>query len=298
MLNKNADIIGILGATASGKTRFAVQLAREIDAEIISMDSRQVYKELNIGVGKDLEEYNGVPYHLIDIISLHEQYHIHRFKEDFYKAYKDIKSRGKKVIACGGTGLYFDVLLNEREFTQVPINAELREQLIHSTKDELITLLAKENTLQHSFDTSSHKRLIRAVEIVRYLKNNSLPQSNKTKHQWQLIGISHEKENRLDLINKRLLKRVEEGLFEEVESLLKLGFSNERLIYLGLEYKFITEYFEGKYTKDECIQKLATAILQFSKRQLTFFRKLEKDGHQIQWKNYELLVTSCNILGK
>ncbi len=285
MLSRNADIIGILGATASGKTRYAVTLAKEIDAEIISMDSRQVYRELNLGVGKDLEEYEGIPYHLIDIISLHEQYHIHQFKEDFYKAYHDIISRGKKVIACGGTGLYFDVLLNKRDFTQVPVNTILRDELITKSKEELIELLAVENTINHLFDTSSHKRIIRALEIVRYLKHNTLPESIYPSLQWELIGIQRDKDTRIDLINKRLAKRVEEGLFEEVKNLLKQGFSTERLIYLGLEYKFITEYFEGLYSKEECIQKLATAIQQFSKRQLTFFRKLEKDGHQIEWLN-------------
>ncbi len=291
MFNNNANVIGILGATASGKTRFAVKLAKEMNAEIISMDSRQVYKELNLGVGKDLEEYQGIPYHLIDIISLKDQYHIQQFKEDFYKAYHNITSRGKKVIACGGTGLYFDVLLNEREFTQVPINTKLRDQLINETKEDLVKLLSQENTFEHTFDTSSHKRLIRAIEIVRYLKNNTLPEPNYPKLNWELIGIHRDKENRIDLINKRLLKRVEEGLFEEVESLLKQGFNAERLIYLGLEYKFITEYFEGKYSKEECIKKLATAIHQFSKRQLTFFRKLEKDGNRIEWINYE-----CSML--
>lgn len=288
MLDRNADVIGILGTTASGKTRYAVQLAKEIDAEIISVDSRQVYRELNIGVGKDLEEYERIPYHLIDIISLHEQYHIHQFKVDFYKAYNDIKSRGKQVIACGGTGLYFDVLLNERTFTQVPLNTALRELLLKFSKDELVKLLAEENTIHHTFDTSSHKRVIRAIEIVRYLKENTLVEDNYPSLQWELIGIKRDKESRIDLINKRLAKRVEAGLFEEVESLLKQGFSAERLVYLGLEYKFITDYFEGKYTKEDCIQKLSTAIHQFSKRQLTFFRKLEKDGHHIQWINYEL----------
>ncbi len=184
MLSRNADIIGILGATASGKTRYAVTLAKQIDAEIISMDSRQVYRELNLGVGKDLEEYEGIPYHLIDIISLHEQYHIHQFKEDFYKAYHDIISRGKKVIACGGTGLYFDVLLNKRDFTQVPVNTILRDELITKSKEELIELLAEENTINHPFDTSSHKRIIRALEIVRFLKHNTLPESTYPSLQW------------------------------------------------------------------------------------------------------------------
>ncbi len=283
MLANTNTIIGILGATASGKTKYAVRLAKELNAEIISMDSRQVYKELNLGVGKDLEEYDGVMHHLIDIISLHDQYHIHQFKQDFHKAYVDITSRGKRVIACGGTGLYFDVLLNNRIYTQVPVNEILREELLEISKTDLIQIILKENIDNISFDTSTHKRCIRAIEIIRYLKEHKLNEHSDFTYEWDLYALTLSAEERKNNINQRLLKRVEQGLFEEVENLLKNGFSEDRLIYLGLEYKFITEYFRGIYSKEECIQKLAIAIHQFSKRQLTFFRKIEKDGHFINW---------------
>lgn len=282
MYDNSSNIIGILGATASGKTRYAVKLAKSINAEIISMDSRQVYTELNLGVGKDLEEYDGIPYHLINIISLHEQYHIDKFKHDFHEAYLDITSRGKRVIACGGTGLYFDVLLNNRIYTQVPVNESQREELLELSKPELINIILSENSENISFDTSTHKRCIRAIEIIRYLKSNKLIDTN-VKYQWELYGLRDTSEERKNKINIRLNKRVEQGLFEEVEGLLAQGFTEDRLIYLGLEYKFITEYIKGLYSKEECIQKLAVAIHQFSKRQLTFFRKIEKDGHKIHW---------------
>lgn len=282
MFSNSNKIIGILGATASGKTRYAVQLAKKLNAEIISMDSRQVYKELNLGVGKDLEEYDAVPYHLIDIISLHEQYHIDKFKQDFHTAYLDITSRGKQVIACGGTGLYFDVLLNNRIYTQVPVNESLRVELLELSKAELIQLILKENSEHISFDTSTQKRCIRAIEIIRYLKSNKLIETD-VKYEWELNALRDSSEERRKKINARLYKRIEQGLFEEVESLLAQGFTEERLIYLGLEYKFITECLKGFYKKEECIHKLSVAIHQFSKRQLTFFRKIEKDGHIINW---------------
>jgi len=284
-LNK---IIGILGPTASGKTKHAVELAAQLDAEIISMDSRQVYRGLNIGTGKDLEEYTlgekVIPYHLIDIVDINDTYHVHQFKIDFEKACKDILSRGKQIIACGGTGLYFDVLLNSRPFTGIPIDKELRAELLIQSHDELINIISKLNTQGLTFDTSTKKRSIRAIEILRYLAHSPMPiEEEQQQYDWELIGIQVDKVERNKRIDQRLMKRVEEGLFEEVEMLLNKGISTERLVYFGLEYKFIAEYFAGKYTKEEVIEKLKIAIHQFAKRQMTFFRKLEKDGHQIKW---------------
>ena len=281
----NHPIIGILGPTASGKTKYAVELAYKLDAEIISMDSRQVYKGLNIGTGKDLQEYiihgKEIPYHLIDIVDINTPYHIHQFKLDFHKAYQSIVGRGKQVIACGGTGLYFDVLLNDRKLTAVPVNEELRLELDKLTHEEILQIIQNENSIQQAFDISTKKRSIRAVEIIRYLKNNTLPESDSPLYNWQLYCLDLNVEERNKRIDERLNRRVEEGLFEEVENLIKSGISTDRLIYLGLEYKFITQYFLGKYSKEECIEKLKVAIHQFAKRQMTFFRKINKDNPMV-----------------
>ncbi len=281
-------IIGILGPTASGKTKYAVELAYKLDAEIISMDSRQVYKGLNIGAGKDLQEYTiqgkEIPYHLIDIVDINTPYHIHQFKLDFHKAFQSIISRGKQVIACGGTGLYFDVLLNDRSLTAVPVDEALRLELDKLTHEELLRIIQLENTTFQVFDTSTKKRCIRAVEIIKFLKNNSLPESDSPKYNWELQCLDIDVAERNKRIDERLYRRVEEGLFEEVENLIKSGISADRLIYLGLEYKFITQYFLGQYSKEECIEKLKIAIHQFAKRQMTFFRKIEKN-HMIDMRH-------------
>lgn len=280
-------IIGIMGPTASGKTKKAVGMANELNAEIISMDSRQVYKDLNIGTGKDLFEYNingnEIPYHLINIVDINTPYHIHQFKIDFEEAYQSIILQGKQVIACGGTGLYFDVLLNDREYTAVPVDEELRLKLNEYSHEELKEIINLENSKAIKFDLSTKKRSIRALEIVQFLKFNFLPPSTNSKYNWKLYGIDLPANERNKRIDYRLQSRIEEGLFEEVEMLINRGVSAERLIYFGLEYKFIAKYILGEYTKEECIEKLKIAIHQFAKRQMTFFRKIEKDGHQIEW---------------
>lgn len=284
----NKTIIGILGPTASGKTKYAVSLAKEIDAEIISIDSRQVYKELNLGVGKDLEEYNingtVIPYHLISHVSLEDQYHIDRFKKDFDKAYSDIISRGKRVIACGGTALYFDVLLNNRAFTSISINEQLREDLKEKPLEELHVIfnsIHKESS--HSFDLSTKKRSIRAIEIISSEEYYSINKSQESKYEFDLYGIMIDKKELNNRIDERLEIRLNKGMVQEVEDLLNKGFTADRLIYLGLEYKFITQYLLGEFTYEEMKKKLSIAIHQFSKRQMTFFRKLERDGNQIKW---------------
>lgn len=283
----NKTIIGLMGPTASGKTKLAVSLATQLDAEIISMDSRQVYKELTIGTGKDLNEYsiNGkdIPYHLINIVSIDTPYHVHQFKLDFEEAYQAISNKNKQVIACGGTGLYFDVLLNNREFTSIPVNDELRFKLNDYSHIELKEIIKAENTNAIPFDVSTKKRCIRAIEIIRYLKTNTFSSVKQNMHTWKLYAISLDAMERNRRIDERLKKRVEEGLFEEVEMLINKGVSPDLLIYFGLEYKFITEYVLGLYSKEECIEKLKIAIHQFAKRQMTFFRKIEKDGHKIEW---------------
>ncbi len=282
----NDSIIGILGPTASGKTKLAAELAYELDAEIISMDSRQVYKELNLGVGKDLSEYEvkgkSIPYHLIDRLSLNEQYHLHQFKLDFQDAYTSIRNKNKISIACGGTGLYFDVLLNHRPYTQVPIDVDLRNRLDLLSSEELIQKLMLIDP-NHAFDTSTRKRLIRAIEIANSINYFELKNATSSNYKIRLYGIQIDKKKLNEKIDQRLNVRMNEGLIEEVESLLKMGFSIDRLMYLGLEYKFVSMYLNGAFDKNEMFEKLRVAIHQYAKRQMTFFRKLEKDGHEIQW---------------
>lgn len=289
----NKTIIGILGATASGKTKYAVKLAKSIDAEIISIDSRQVYKELNLGVGKDLDEYTidgiAIPYHLISHVSLKDQYHIDLFKKDFQKAYNDIIARGKRVIACGGTALYFDVLLNNRVYTSFAVNETLRENLKDLSLAELQNKFKSIIDDDHSFDLSTRKRCIRAIEIVSSEGYKKIIQTADKPYDFELYGIKIDKNELNKRIDERLEKRLKLGMVEEVKDLLVQGYSADRLIYLGLEYKFITQYLQGEFTYEEMKKKLTIAIHQFSKRQMTFFRKLERDGHQIRWINAEML---------
>ncbi len=289
----NKTIIGILGATASGKTKYAVKLAKSIDAEIISIDSRQVYKELNLGVGKDLDEYTidgiAIPYHLISHVSLKDQYHIDLFKKDFQKAYNDIIARGKRVIACGGTALYFDVLLNNRVYTSFAVNETLRENLKDLSLAELQNKFKSIIDDDHSFDLSTRKRCIRAIEIASSEDYKKIIQTADKPYDFELYGIKIDKSELNKRIDERLEKRLKLGMVEEVKDLLVNGYSADRLIYLGLEYKFITQYLQGEFTYEEMKKKLAIAIHQFSKRQMTFFRKLERDGHQIKWINAEML---------
>lgn len=284
----NRTIIGIVGATASGKTKFAVDLAAKIDAEIISVDSRQVYKELNLGVGKDLQEYNidgkQIPYHLIDIVSLNEQYHIDRFKNEFELAYNDIISRGKRVIACGGSAFYFDVLLNNKVFTGIAIDERLRDLLKDKSLDELqYEFLLRNNNKPHQFDLSTRKRCIRAIEIISSSQYEQMKKLEAKKYDFELYGLVFDKQKLNQRIDERLEKRLEMGMVQEVKDLLEQGFSAERLVYLGLEYKFIVQYLLGEYSYEEMKMKLAIAIHQFSKRQMTFFRKIEREGHEIKW---------------
>lgn len=284
----NKTIIGIVGPTASGKTKYAVALAKELDAEIISLDSRQVYIELNLGVGKDLEEYTidgkTIPYHLISHISLNDQYHIDRFKKDFDLVYNDIISRGKRVIACGGTGLYFDVLLNDRSYTSIAINEKLREDLNEKSLEDLHKIFYSIHPIDsHNFDLSTRKRSIRAIEIVSSEEYIKLDKVSEKQYEFELYGLKIDKSELNKRIDERLESRLSRGMVQEVEALLAQGFSAERLIYLGLEYKFIVQYLMAEFTYEEMKKKLAIAIHQFSKRQMTFFRKLEKDGHEIKW---------------
>lgn len=283
------DLIVILGPTASGKTHLAVQLAHRINGEIISADSRQVYRGMDIGTGKDLEEYTidnqSIPYHLIDILNAGEQYHIHLFQQDFLKVYNDITARGKTPILCGGSGMYIEAILQGYEFTAIPIDENYRETLLPKSYEELLssanTLIRKEGFKP---DLSTKKRLIRAFEISRFLHQNpdfEIPKP--TVPQSIIFGLNPDTEIRRERITKRLHHRLENGMIEEVKTLIDNGISPEKLIFYGLEYKFITQYLTGELNYEIMVERLNVAIHQFAKRQMTYFRKMERDGLEINW---------------
>ncbi|WP_316808790.1 tRNA (adenosine(37)-N6)-dimethylallyltransferase MiaA [Pedobacter agri] len=285
------NLIIILGATASGKTRLAVQVAHALNGEIISADSRQVFKKMDIGTGKDLQEYsiNGqnIPYHLIDILQPGERYHVDAFKNDFYRVFEDILSRGKIPILCGGTGLYIHSLLQNQRYTAVPINELLRAELEKETKEELISRLQKfENT--DYVDLNSKKRLIRAIEVAEFLTANTLETVQRPEIKPIIFGLN----NDVGITRAKILTRLEErlngGMIQEVQDLLDEGITKEILIFYGLEYKFAVNYLSGLLSEDEFKLRLGIAICQYAKRQNTFFKKMEKDGVLINWLNSSL----------
>lgn len=279
----------ILGPTASGKTKLACQLAYHLNGELISADSRQVYKHLNIGTGKDLEEYevNGkkINHHLIDIVEPGDQFYLHDFVRELKIAFDKIVSKNKLPIICGGTGLYLDALRKDFSFTQIKENEILRRELENFSKEELQKKLKiYKNEKLDGADLDSKKRLIRAIEIAEHLKNNKT-ELIKTELPYKpyYIGLKTSVEERKASIYKRLIHRLNNGLIEEVERLLRSGVTHERLQFLGLEYKFVSNFLENKISKDELIIQLSNAINQFSKRQMTWFRKMEKEGVEINW---------------
>lgn len=278
-----------MGATASGKTKLAVALAARLNAEIISADSRQVYKHLDIGTGKDLLEYNcngvSIPHHGINVCEPEEQFYLHQFIDLLDRSFLDITSRKKLPIIAGGTGLYLDAIKKDFSLTAIPENAALREELQLLSKSELLAKLDATGPegMQH-VDRNSSKRLIRALEIAQYLAvNRSPPVKHRVAIQALYIGIQTSAEERTYLIKQRLEARLKEGLIEEAQALLQLGITHNRLQHFGLEYKFLSFYLQNKLSRSELETQLATAILQFSKRQMTWFRKMEKEGIRIHW---------------
>ncbi|GAA3979376.1 tRNA (adenosine(37)-N6)-dimethylallyltransferase MiaA [Pedobacter ginsengiterrae] len=282
------SLLIILGATASGKTKLAVEMATELDGEIISADSRQIFKQMDIGTGKDLNEYSIgdkiIPHHLIDILEPGERYHVDAFKNDFYKAFQSIIEKGKKPILCGGTGMYIHSLLQNQNYTAVPVNINFRNELEFLSKDELVNVLSKyQSDSALSVDLSSKKRLIRAIEIAEYLKYNKLEIVERPEIKPIIFGLKSKVEITRSNILKRLDTRLQNGMIEEVQNLLAQGISKEILVFYGLEYKFIVSHLSGELSFDELTMKLGIAICQFAKRQNTFFRKMEKDGVLINW---------------
>ena len=285
-------MITILGPTASGKTDIAAHLAYELGAEIISADSRQVYRGMDIGTGKDLEDYivNGtpVPYHLIDICDAGAKYNLFQYQEDFLKAYDDITSRGVQPILCGGTGLYIESVLKGYHLSPVPQNPELRASLEGKSLEELTVMLkelkAKAGSNMHNkTDVDSCQRAIRAIEIESYNLENPIPVRDFPAIDSIIIGVNIDRDERRRKITNRLRNRLDDGMVDEIKQLLASGIPAEDLIYYGLEYKYITEYVIGKTSYDDMFRGLEIAIHQFAKRQMTWFRGMERRGFKIHW---------------
>ena len=287
------DLITILGPTASGKTSLATALADKLNAEIISADSRQVYCGMDIGTGKDLADYtiNGkhIPYHLIDIVKPGYKYNVFEYQRDFLSAYNDIRQRGKLPILCGGTGLYIESVLKGYRLLPVPENPELRTRLSGMTLEELTALLRTYKTLHNTTDVDTPKRAIRAIEIEEYYYRTA-PVSERSFPRLEslIVGVSIDRDLRREKITRRLRQRLDEGMVDEVRQLLDKGLTPDDLIYYGLEYKYITLHVIGQLSFDDMFTRLETAIHQFAKRQMTWFRGMERRGFVIHWVDASL----------
>ena len=290
-------MITILGPTASGKTSLAAVLAYHLDAEIISADSRQVYQGMDIGTGKDLADYTvaskHIPYHLIDICKAGSKYNVYQYQQDFLEVYNKIRETNKLPILCGGSGLYLEAILKGYHLSTVPPNEELRNQLNEMSHESLIQMLVEIqeqlNTKMHnSTDLDSKQRTIRAIEIGKHMLTEADPKTNFPEIPSLIIGVDIDREERRRKITTRLHQRLEEGMIEEMKQLLNQGIAPEDLIYYGLEYKFVTEHIIGKLSYDEMVQQLEIAIHQFAKRQMTWFRGMERRGLKINWINASL----------
>jgi len=288
---KEIDFLVVTGPTATGKTKVAVNIAHQFNGEIISADSRQIYKGMDIGTGKDLNEYiindSSVPHHLIDILDPIENYSVYQFQRDFLSAYNDIIARNKLPILCGGTGLYIESILLKYKLENAPgPNQKLRQDLQKKSMEELLELL--KDISPQNYDDPSKKdtknRIIRVLEIeLNKISNQPDIFINQKIDNFLVVGIQQERQNNRDLIKKRLIERLEQGLIEEVENLLKNGLKESRLDYFGLEYKFVGNYLKKEITKEDLIDKLHIAICQFAKRQMSWFRRMEKRGIKIHW---------------
>ena len=281
----------ITGPTASGKTSKAVALARAIGGEIISADSRQIYRGMDIGTGKDLEEYQDVPYHLIDICDAGYKYNLYQYLRDYQIAYDDIRNRGRRAVLCGGTGLYVESVLKGIQLPEVPENTELRQSLQGKTLEELTDMLSKMKRLHNTTDVDSCKRAIRAIEIQDYYQKHPEQEVKTEPHPIEnavIVGVEIDVENRRRRITERLKARLDAGMADEIRGLIEGGVSPDDLIYYGLEYKFVTQYVTGELTYEEMFNLLEIAIHQFAKRQMTWFRGMERRGFTIHWLKWNL----------
>lgn len=282
------ELIVILGCTATGKTQLAANLAYRLDAELVSADSRQVYRGMDVGTGKDISDLviNGkpVPYHLIDICEAGEEYNVFQYQKDFLEVYASLQKRNKLPVLCGGTGLYLEAVLKGYRFVEVPENKALRQELEMLTIEELVQILSGYKELHNTTDATHKKRTIRAIELARFEQENEALIRDFPTINARIFGIHFDRASIRDRITKRLKHRLKnEGMIEEVQGLLDRGISPDKLKYYGLEYKFITQYLLGEINRQELFNKLNVAIHQFAKRQATWFRKMERNGFEINW---------------
>jgi len=282
------NLLTILGPTASGKTQLAAHLAARLNGEVISADSRQVYRGMDIGTGKDMADYmvdgKMVPVHLIDIVDAGYQYNVYEYQRDFQEVYHDLQNRGKFPVLCGGSGLYLEAVLNNYRLIQVPVNEELRQKLEGKTLDELTEILKSYKSRLHNItDVENERRAIRAIEIEDFYATHAENNSPMPKLNSLVVGVKFDRLSRRKRITQRLHQRLNEGMVEEVKKLLDTGLKPDDLMYYGLEYKYITQYLMGDLTYDSMVEKLNTAIHQFAKRQMTWFRRMERQGTVIYW---------------
>lgn len=285
---QNNSLIVILGPTATGKTRLAAHLAYELDAEVVSADSRQVYRRMDIGTGKDLADFvvndKKIPYHLIDIVDAGSEYNVFEYQKDFLKAYENITSRNKTAILCGGSGLYIDAVVKGYHFLEIPENTALRNELEQKSIEELNSMLLSYKTIHNTTDSIYKKRIIRAIEVAKFQSENEALFRNFPKINYTIFGIDFDREIIKKRITERLKHRLEkEGMIDEVKQLIASGVDPEKLKFYGLEYKLITQYLQNELNYNDMFQKLNTSIHQFAKRQSTWYRKMEKDGFHIHW---------------
>jgi tRNA dimethylallyltransferase len=293
-LNSNYDFLVITGPTASGKTSLAVAVARALGGEIISADSRQVYRGMNIGTGKDYSEYiiegEKIPYHLIDIVDPGYKYNVFEFQRDFFRIYSDLKKRKTFVVVCGGSGMYADSIIKGYKMFEVPPDSGLRKELEKKSMGELKGILITYKSLHNITDFDTKKRIIRAIEIEHFNRNKHKSNDTFPKLNSLVVGIMTDREKRRKRITERLKLRLDTGMVEEVKQLIENGVSSDTLIYYGLEYKYITLYLLGKISYTEMVKELEIAIHQFAKRQMTWFRGMERKGIKINWIDGELPV--------
>lgn len=288
---ERAALLAIVGPTASGKTVRGVDCALAFDGEIVSADSRQLYRGMDLGTGKDLEEYGTVPYHMIDVAPAGYKFNLFEYLRDASAAIKDIENRGRFPIVVGGTGMYVEALLNGLVLPEVPVNEELRASYQGKSLAELTEILASMKTLHNTTDVDTAKRAIRAIEIETYYREHPEAASQAEPHPMEnvvIVGVDIPRDDRRRRISSRLKARVDSGMVDEIRTLLAQGVDPQDLMYYGLEYKFLTEYVIGLKTYDEMLSGLEIAIHQFAKRQMTWFRGMERRGHHINWLPYDL----------